>query len=94
VSIHSVYSRANHAEAFGILISIKDPPKEIQLLAMARPALDQIASMVPFLVSHNDEFRKAWGSFPPATGGTLHELAVERLAQAQPSGIWWEMTLP
>lgn len=53
-----VFKSHDHAEMFGSLIGSKNPPKKVKFLAMARPALDQIASMVPFFESHGEDFKK------------------------------------
>lgn len=77
----------------------------VKFLAMARNGLDQVASAAPFFDQHSDEFRKLWGGFPPADGGSgdkKSDVASERLQQMLPRNIfgawqfdyinkWWEV---
>jgi len=90
-----VFKSHNHAESFGNLIGDKNlRKKNIRFLAMTRYGLDQIASMVPFFLSHSSEFRNLWGGFPPASSAPIRELAKERLEQCKPGGIWFDQFFP
>ena len=53
-----IFKSHNLASEFGSLIANENPSKKIKFIAMARPALDQIASFIPFFVDKSDEFRK------------------------------------
>ena len=64
---------------------------KIKFLAMARNGLDQVASMTPFFDKHTEDFRKMWGGFPPADGGSgdnAAEVASLRLKQFMPGDIF------
>ena len=37
----------------------------MKFLATTRNPFDQIRSVYPFFASHDDEFRRMWGGFPP-----------------------------
>lgn len=53
-----IFKSHNLPKGFGSLIGSEKPPKKVKFIAMARPALDQIASFIPFFVGKTDEFRK------------------------------------
>ena len=86
-------------EIFGDLIG---GDSKLKLLAMARNGLDQVASAAPFFNNHNDDFRKLWGGFPPASSGDTREDALTRMDEMLPGGIfhdwyfkyvneWWKV---
>lgn len=89
-------------DSFGELIGGNS---KIKFLAMARNGLDQVASAAPFFDKHSDDFRKLWGSFPPADGGSgdkKGEVLSERMQQMLPGSMfggwyfdyvnhWWKV---
>lgn len=85
----------------GGVISITDNP-QLKFVAMTRYGLDVVNSIVPFFNNHNENFRKMWGGFPPASSGDITIDAEQHLTDLLPGGTlahlyfsyvksWWPL---
>ena len=61
---------------------------------MARNGLDVVYSLVPFMNSHDDEFRAMWGGFPPKSSGIPEKDQEDRLTELLPGGNLYELYFP
>jgi len=79
------------------VLPIKTTNKKVKYLAMYRDLPDVLASFYPFVKSHEEEFRRLWGGFPPAFSSTKQMLDI-MFKGPYPLGydlllylkIWWK----